>query len=210
MSYDLTLFKKIEDKSIQESAEIIFSENFGMLSDKDFEKQKHDIQNEIKKIEAEFICEENNDVSMTLALERKGIEISVYRNQIGLSMPYWDVNEDEETYEDFFLYAFTIKKITGYIIYDNQNDQELVTEEIKQATESHKKVLEHHKQIIKSYHVEKNNPILSLLKKYPSLIVWGIGLIFVFIGTLIHLKFLTIIGIIIAIIGGRVLPGILK
>jgi hypothetical protein len=205
MSYDLTLFKKIEGKTIQESADIIFPGEKFALSDKDFEEQKSKIKEALLKEESTFKVYDTELSEMTLSLEEKGINITIFKNQIGMSMPYWDSNDNDESYEQFFKYASYIKEVTGYSIYDNQNSCELDEHSKALALNIHSRILDQHKYLSNIQSSQVQDPSIPLPKKYHSLLMWIFGVLLGIVGVHFHLKFLVLIGIALAVIGARVL-----
>jgi len=126
MSYDIHLFKKLKGKTARECAEeILESDDLNALDKQAFEKQKQSLAKQLteKNPKLEKVDSEG---SLELSDNKNGMQILVSKNQIGLSVPYWNnAEEAKKIIPEIFQYLSILQKTSGYSIYDPQTEKEI-------------------------------------------------------------------------------------
>ncbi len=129
MSYDIYLFKKLENKTVRESAAIVLESNINALDSKHFELQKKALSEKLKSANPKF-NEFNPDNHLQLLSNEPGIQVYVSQNQIAVSVPYWHTDQEgEKIFTEFFKYLRIIREETGYSIYDAQIGAEMIIDQ---------------------------------------------------------------------------------
>jgi hypothetical protein len=124
MSYDIYLFKKLDDKSVEESADIVLADDkIHALAQGDFELIAQEIVKKLKELNARFE-EFHSESNVELSDPETGIQISIFKNQIAVTMPYWH-EDDEQPLHELFSYIAVMRKVTGYAAFDPQIGKEI-------------------------------------------------------------------------------------
>jgi hypothetical protein len=123
MSYDISFFKPIKGKTVEESAEeVLGSDDNNAFSNRRFEEIKKQIQDKFH--ECGFKCdvsEAEGTIEFTFPSE---IQIFLSKNQGTLSLPYYR-NKSDKKLKEAFAYLKIIRDETGFSFYDSQIGSEI-------------------------------------------------------------------------------------
>lgn len=204
MSYDLHLFKKLEDTTVQETADIVLeNETINVLTDEEFKEQKKKVTRAIQHTYPNFEVFDNEE-DLSLTFDTYGIQIYLYRNQITINVPYWHTGDEADQVSTILLTCVEIlKKETGYVAYDPQSEEEVGLED----KEALKKMYGFGVNALGTIAATSTKPKPGLL---PDTKIWIAGIIIVLLGYFLQIKLLFIIGVAVAFFGGNILPFFIK
>lgn len=126
MSYDIYLFKKLENKTVLESAETVLESGINALDSGTFKLQRKALSEKLKGLNPKF-KKYNRENHLELVSNETGIRVAVYPNQIAVTAPYWHKGKEaEKVFTEIFNYLSIIKEETGYCIYNPQSGDEMI------------------------------------------------------------------------------------
>jgi len=93
---------------------LFWNQTLTALDSNSFHFQTETLSKRLKEANPEF-QEFSSDDYLELSLDKSGIPISIYANQIEVSVPYWHTDEKaKEIFKELFVYLDVRKRETGY------------------------------------------------------------------------------------------------
>ena len=125
MSYDISLFRKLEGKTVQESAAEVLESDVNSLDPVSFSEQRKNLSERLMEENPSFKKNSSDTFTEFTDIET-GIQIDIDPNQVSVSVPYWHNDaEAKQVFADVLRYLEIIQKETGYSIYDPQTEREI-------------------------------------------------------------------------------------